>query len=139
MQYFRAVAVLSSVGIYFELPHTEAFMDYCFSRENCSALHCYLSCSCPQLLGTVERLAGVLGFITVLYAFGNYSQMAHRVHRIACSLGYVCVLEERAMKFLVDVFPYFSPLTYISILRIFAFQPLRNHILFILSLNELVH
>lgn len=87
----------------------------------------------------MERLAGVLGFITVLYAFGNYSQMAHRVHRIACSLGYVCVLEERAMKFLVDVFPYFSPLTYISILRIFAFQPLRNHILFILSLNELVH
>lgn len=56
MQDFRAVAVLSSVGIYFELPHTEAFMDYCFSRENCSAVHCYLSCSCPQLLETVEEL-----------------------------------------------------------------------------------
>lgn len=113
MQYFRAVAVLSSVGIYFELPHTEAFMDYCFSRETCSALHYYLSCSRPQLLGTVEELWSGCLFITVLYAFDNYSQMAHRVHRIACSLGYVCVLEERAMKFLVDVFPYFIPLTYL--------------------------
>lgn len=78
MQYFRAVAVLSSVGTYFELPHTEAFMDYCFSRENCSALHYNLSCSCPQLLGTVERLSGVLVFVTVLYAFNNDSQVAHR-------------------------------------------------------------
>lgn len=138
MQYFRAVAVLSSVGIYFELPHTEAFMDYSFSRQYCSALNYYLSCSCLQLLGTVEWLHGVLFFVTVLYAFDNYSQMAHRVHRIACSFGRLCVLGERAMKFLADIFPYFSPLTYVSILRIFAFQPLRKHILFILSLNELV-
>lgn len=87
--------------------------------------------------GTVEWLSAVLVFVTVLYAFDNYSQVAHRGHRTACSLGYFCVLEERAMKFLVDVFPYFSPLTYVSILSIFVFRPLRNHILFILSLNEL--
>lgn len=86
----------------------------------------------------MEWLPGVQAFITVLYTFDNYSQMAHRVHRIACSLGYVCVLEERAMKFLVDVFPYFNPLTFISILRIFGFWPLRNHIPFSLSMNELV-
>lgn len=85
----------------------------------------------------MEWLSAVLVFVTVLYAFDNYSQVAHRGHRTACSLGYFCVLEERAMKFLVDVFPYFSPLTYVSILSIFVFRPLRNHILFILSLNEL--
>lgn len=135
MQYLRAVAVVSAVGIYFEFPHTEAFMDYCFSRENSSALHYNLSCSCPQLLGTVEWLSGVLVFVAVFYAFDIDSQMAHRVHRIAGSLGYLCVLEERVMKFLVGVFPYFSPLTYISILRFFAFWPLRNNILLILSLN----
>lgn len=120
MQYFRAVAVLSSVGTYFELPHTEAFMDYCFSRENCTALHYNLSCSCPQLLGTVEELwSGCLGY---WFLSQFYMLLIMTVRWLTeGSLGYLCVLEERAMKFLVDVIPYFSPLTYLSVLRIFAF------------------